>query len=368
MAMNTGPESPFQANTPPDYYPDPNLYKRRDSRLGCYLIAGVSAVFLLLIIAGVAAFFFLSQRAPVPHLNPPPAVPITPEKPEKGPVAGDTAIAPDAVKLDHLNKPLIEPGATGPATPSPPLPPEAELKKLVTDSVLALNQAIRDKDFQAFHASLSAPLQQKSTPASLMKAFQDFVTRSIDLSPVKTVEPVFEDKPAIDDRGRLHLSGYFPTDPRVQFDIKYLYEPTAWKIFSIHVNRLSPSEPGAGDKHIPSRKKLNDLARESILALDQALKTDNFTAFHLNLSQVWQQQTTPRQLKKDFKALLEPKALDLSTINNLVPVLTTEPYLDENGWLQFDGLYPSEPNNIKFELGYVLENNEWKLVKIRVSR
>ena len=117
------------------------------------------------------------------------------------------------------------------------MPPDAKLKEMTRDSLLAFNQALQGKSFVKFHQQISTVWQQQITPEKFMEAFQSFIDNEIDLSAIREVEPIFDDPPAIDSDGILILKGYFPTQPRrVHFQLKYVYEHPAWKLLGVRVN------------------------------------------------------------------------------------------------------------------------------------
>lgn len=122
------------------------------------------------------------------------------------------------------------------AKPGRQIPPNDELQKLATQTLLDFNQAIKDKDFTAFHRKGSAPFREQLSPAKLQMNFQKFIDLEVDLGGIKNVEPIFDQPPEIDKDGILGLAGYYPTKPlRVRFNLDYTYEHPAWKLIGIQV-------------------------------------------------------------------------------------------------------------------------------------
>jgi hypothetical protein len=123
-------------------------------------------------------------------------------------------------------------GVTNKKTP----PTDQEAKQLAKDSLLAFNQAVKAKDFTAFHASVAALWKRETTAEKLQAVFQEFITKQVDIGGIRDVEPVFDDPPSLDNDERYVLKGYFPTKPsRVKFDLKYTYEHPDWKLVGINV-------------------------------------------------------------------------------------------------------------------------------------
>jgi hypothetical protein len=118
-----------------------------------------------------------------------------------------------------------------------PVPDEEELRRMTTEALLDINQAIKAKDFTTIYDKLSDSLKKETTPEQLAKSFQDFIDKNIDLGPIKNVAPQFEPPAAVNDKGLLVVTGHYPTQPsKVQFNLKYLRESGGWKLDGIHVN------------------------------------------------------------------------------------------------------------------------------------
>jgi hypothetical protein len=117
------------------------------------------------------------------------------------------------------------------------VPAESELKKLVINTLLEFNTAVRVQNFDSFHRQASKALQQAQKPQALQSSFQGFIDNKVDISAVKAATPVFDPAPAIDQQGVLRLNGYFPTTPQVKFKLGYVRESNAWKLLSIGVKR-----------------------------------------------------------------------------------------------------------------------------------
>lgn len=119
----------------------------------------------------------------------------------------------------------------------PPLPSDAELKKLATASLLKFNEAVQAEKFDDFYDSLSDLWKGQTSAVKLKETFQSFIDKEVDIEGIKDVSPTFESKPAIDKEGVLLLKGHYPTKPkRVNFVLKYAYERPDWKLVGIEVN------------------------------------------------------------------------------------------------------------------------------------
>lgn len=117
------------------------------------------------------------------------------------------------------------------------MPSDEKLRALTLESLLAFNKAIQEKNFTGFHQQISTLWKQQITPEKLAEIFKPFIEKGADLSPIKKVQPIFDEPPEIDGDGVLILKGYYPTPPHnVRFRLKYVYEHPAWKLLGIRIN------------------------------------------------------------------------------------------------------------------------------------
>jgi len=117
------------------------------------------------------------------------------------------------------------------------VPSEGEVKKLTDETLLSFNEAVQSKDFDAFYKSIAKLWQEQTTPDKLKAAFKTFVDQKFDIaSVVKNVKPTYEPSPAINSNGFLVVKGSYPIKPdKLTFELKYLTEGGAWKLFGINV-------------------------------------------------------------------------------------------------------------------------------------
>jgi hypothetical protein len=107
------------------------------------------------------------------------------------------------------------------------------------------------------------------------------------------------------------------------------------------------------------------LIRSTLLALDQANKTGNYTVMRDLGSPAFQSNSAAR-LAEIF-AKLRNDNLDLSGVAALDPQLSLLPQVDANGMMRMAGFFPSAPSQINFELVYAPVNHQWRLQTISVG-
>lgn len=245
------------------------------------------------------------------------------------------------------------------------VPPDKELKTLVRDSLLAFNDAVQQKNFAGFYKHELAPMfREQMTLEKLSAAFKPYLEAGYDISDIKKSEPVFDEPAAIDKDGVLAVKGSYPTRPnKVSFKLRYVQEKSAWKLLGINVQAV-PFVENTGP--VPSEAEAKRLALDSLMAFNKALTTKNFDSFYAQIAKLWQAQTTSAKLKEIFQPFLAQDA-DISGIAELEPVFDSKPAINEDSFLALKGSYPTQPSKVFFDLTYVYENQEWKLVGINVN-
>jgi ABC-type transporter MlaC component len=118
---------------------------------------------------------------------------------------------------------------------TPPVPAPVDLDKLVRDTLSSFGTAVRAKNFNTFYAQVSDVWKKQTSPAQLLTAFQTFVDKKADLGDVKSLKPEYSPVPAVDADGVLSVVGTLDGESTIHFDLKYIQEKGAWKLFGIKV-------------------------------------------------------------------------------------------------------------------------------------
>src|SRR6516164_6132841 len=107
------------------------------------------------------------------------------------------------------------------------------------------------------------------------------------------------------------------------------------------------------------------LIRQSLLALDQANKTGNYTVLRDLGSPAFQANSAVR-LSEIF-AKQRNDNIDLSSVAVIDPQLTLLPQIEASGLLHMTGFFPSVPTQVNFDLAYAAVNGQWRLFGISVA-
>jgi hypothetical protein len=107
------------------------------------------------------------------------------------------------------------------------------------------------------------------------------------------------------------------------------------------------------------------LIRGTLLALDQANKTGNYTVLR-DLGSPSFQANSAAGLG-DIFANQRKQALDFGAVAVLEPQLTLLPQIEPNGMLHMAGFFPSVPMQVNFELLFEPANRQWKIYGVSVN-
>ncbi len=108
------------------------------------------------------------------------------------------------------------------------------------------------------------------------------------------------------------------------------------------------------------------LVRSTLIALQQANQTGNYSVFYSLSSPGFQKLNSPERLSQLF-AKLRAKNFDLSGVQVLEPQFTVLPEIYSNGTMRMAGFFPSVPMQVYFELQFAPVQGQWRLVGIGVD-
>ena len=126
-----------------------------------------------------------------------------------------------------------------------------------------------------------------------------------------------------------------------------------------------PVQPAAPRPAPIDRNGVLILIRETLLALDQANKTGNYTVLR-DLGSPEFQVNTAARLAEIF-AQHRRDNIDLSGVAVIEPQLSLLPQIDANGMMHMVGFFPSVPTQVNFELVYAPVGGRWRLFGLSVS-
>jgi hypothetical protein len=130
-----------------------------------------------------------------------------------------------------------------------------------------------------------------------------------------------------------------------------------------------PAQPAAAaqQQQLPvSLEQALYLIRSTLLTLNDANRTGNYTVLRDLASPDFQAANTAADLAQNFSDLRRRK-FDLFTVALAAPQLTAAPALDGSGMLRLTGFFPTRPLQINFDLLFQNVGGQWRLFGISVA-
>jgi hypothetical protein len=127
-----------------------------------------------------------------------------------------------------------------------------------------------------------------------------------------------------------------------------------------------PARTAAPDIVIPSADIVVILIRSTLLSLNDALRTGNYTVLRDLASPSFREANNAGQLHQVFSGL-SAQRIDLSAVAILAPKLPQPPSIDQDKRLHIAGYFPGEPVRLDFGLVYEAVASQWRLFGISVN-
>jgi hypothetical protein len=121
----------------------------------------------------------------------------------------------------------------------------------------------------------------------------------------------------------------------------------------------------ASSPTLPDAYKLNMMIRTTLIALNQANQTGNYSVLRDLGTPQFQSLNSDARLAEIFAALRN-RNLDLSPLLFFDPKLLREPAL-QSGLLRLTGYIPTDPERILFDIGFERVGDQWRLSAIVID-
>ena len=125
-------------------------------------------------------------------------------------------------------------------------------------------------------------------------------------------------------------------------------------------------QAGSKGPQVPHPNQLMILIRSTLLAVNHANLTGNYSVLRDLGTPGFQQSNTAATLAEIFKDLRD-RNLDLGPIALLDAKLREEPSVDANGQLRLTGFFPSRPEQVNFDLAFYYRKDRWLLHGIALN-
>lgn len=131
------------------------------------------------------------------------------------------------------------------------------------------------------------------------------------------------------------------------------------------VDRPAPAAPAAPKLVVPDSQGLAVLIQNSLIALNHANLTGNYTVLRDLSAPGFQKLNSPKHLAASF-ADLRVRNVNLSPIVLYQPKLVGAAAIDDKGFLRMTGFYETQPLQVHFNLVFQPVAAVWRLFEISV--
>jgi hypothetical protein len=130
--------------------------------------------------------------------------------------------------------------------------------------------------------------------------------------------------------------------------------------------RVASRTPKAAPAPSPLAPQVQFLVRTSLMALNDANRTGNYTVLRDLASPSFREKNSAADLAQIFAEMRRAR-LDLSMAAFMAPELDDQPSIDGERRLRLKGSFATEPNRIVFDLVYEAIGGHWQLGGITIS-
>ena len=131
------------------------------------------------------------------------------------------------------------------------------------------------------------------------------------------------------------------------------------------IGALLLAAPARAENTVPSAELQEILIKTSLLTLNDANLTGNYTVLHAKLAKPFREQFNPDRLKQVFKPFADKK-LDLGPIAGKPPIVTADTLIDNRGALLLRGYFDTAPSRVNYELDFLPSEGLWKPIMLNV--
>jgi hypothetical protein len=126
------------------------------------------------------------------------------------------------------------------------------------------------------------------------------------------------------------------------------------------------AEPAAGGVRVPTSREAIALIHSTLMTLDDANATGNYSVLRARGAPDFQSRFSIEVLGDLFKVLREKK-VDLSVTALLEPVIEDAVFAKAQNIVQFYGIVPTSPAQLRFGFSYQIVDGQWKLYGLNLD-
>ena len=156
------------------------------------------------------------------------------------------------------------------------------------------------------------------------------------------------------------------TAQRTQLYAQVQLDPQQQVAQQAEVPKPPQQGPAAPGPVMPNDDTLLILIRTTLIALNQANATSNYTVFREIGAPGFQSANSTAKLTEIF-AKLRHGNIDMSAILSIQPKLLRKPTIDASSMLRVTGFFPTQPLQVNFDLAFQSVGAQWQLFGISVG-
>lgn len=229
----------------------------------------------------------------------------------------------------------------------------------VTKSADTFFQTVRDGDLMAAYALVSEDFKA----ATSQDQFEGFLKSSALL---KYQTATWTSRSVSGKTGEVEGTVETSDGGAIPIKIMFVKEQGKWKILNINKTAAGLVQTEESGMSLPGDSDLKAMADVCMRDFALAIQNKDFSDFYATLSELWKSQTTAEKLQESFQGFVDQE-IDLTVLSQYEPVFSKQPAINDDGVLELEGYYATQPSTSYFTLRYIYEHPEWKLAGIHVT-
>jgi hypothetical protein len=134
---------------------------------------------------------------------------------------------------------------------------------------------------------------------------------------------------------------------------------------AIAVAFLTFAAPAHAQK-VPDATMQEVLIKSTLMTFNDANVTANYTVLIAKMSKPFRDQFPVDRLKAAFKDFSD-KHIDITLVVAKIPVPDMPASINDDGVLTLEGHFDTTPKKLKYILGYIMSDGEWKPIRLKVD-
>ena len=156
------------------------------------------------------------------------------------------------------------------------------------------------------------------------------------------------------------------TGGAIPVELQLVKGDNGWKIYGLQKSRAG-FRADDGGAELPDKQEQMRLVHDTMGLFAASVEKQSMDGLYDNISNVWQKQTTPKELDEIFGSFYGQ--INLTPLQNYTPVITEPATYDagDTGPITIKGYYPDDNFEITYDFSYIHEGLDWEIFGINVE-